>query len=105
MKSTGLLLLYARSCNDRLYFTYYVRSVTMRCSRCGWPTEEAQVLSTHHTSQGWTRYRRCVCGAVMIELVTVDAGDQPRTEPTTAPRTGVRPVLGAVRGTGDARAA
>ena len=45
----------------------------MRCPRCGWPTEEASVLSTHHTSQGWIRYRRCVCGAVSIELITLGA--------------------------------
>lgn len=45
----------------------------MRCPRCGWPTDEAAVLSTHHTSQGWIRYRRCVCGAVSIQLVTLDA--------------------------------
>ena len=44
----------------------------MRCTRCGWPSEEAAVLSTHHTSQGWIRYRRCVCGTVSIELVRLD---------------------------------
>jgi hypothetical protein len=43
----------------------------MRCARCGWPSEEAAVLSTHATSQGWVRYRRCVCGEVAIELVTL----------------------------------
>ena len=43
----------------------------MRCTRCGWPSDEAAVLSTHHTSQGWMRYRRCVCGDVSIELVTL----------------------------------
>lgn len=44
----------------------------MTCPQCGWPTEEATVLSTHHTSQGWIRYRRCVCGTVSIQLVTLD---------------------------------
>lgn len=44
----------------------------MRCAHCGWPCDEARVLSTHHTSQGWVRYRRCACGAVSIELVTLD---------------------------------
>ena len=43
----------------------------MRCARCGWPSDEATVLSTHHTSQGWVRYRRCVCGDVNIQLVTL----------------------------------
>lgn len=44
----------------------------MRCAHCGWPGDEARVLSTHHTSEGWVRYRRCACGAVTIELVTLD---------------------------------
>lgn len=44
----------------------------MRCAQCGWPVDEGRVLSTHHTSEGWVRYRRCVCGAVAIELVTLD---------------------------------
>jgi hypothetical protein len=44
----------------------------MPCTRCGWPSDEATVLSTHHTSQGWIRYRRCVCGTVSIELVRLD---------------------------------
>jgi hypothetical protein len=42
-----------------------------RCTRCGWPNAEAGVLSTHSTSEGWIRYRRCVCGEVSIELVTL----------------------------------
>jgi hypothetical protein len=41
----------------------------MRCSRCGWPGDEATLLSIHHTSEGSVRYRRCICGAVMVELV------------------------------------
>jgi hypothetical protein len=44
----------------------------MRCPRCGWPADEASLLSTHHTSEGWVLYRRCICGAVMVELVTQD---------------------------------
>jgi hypothetical protein len=44
----------------------------MRCAHCGWPGEESRVLSTHHTSEGWVRYRRCVCGSVSIQLVTLD---------------------------------
>jgi hypothetical protein len=39
------------------------------------------VLSTHHTSQGWVRYRRCVCGAVSIELVTLGDRAGTRAEP------------------------
>lgn len=40
-----------------------------RCAHCGWPSTESRVLSTHPTSQGWVRYRRCSCGQVSIELV------------------------------------
>jgi hypothetical protein len=53
----------------------------MRCAQCGWPSDEAVVLSTHHTSQGWVRYRRCVCGTVVIELVTLDGPGGTRVEP------------------------
>ena len=53
----------------------------MRCAQCGWPNDEAEVLSTHPTSQGWVRYRRCVCGTVAIELVTL--GGQTGTEVET----------------------
>ena len=60
----------------------------MRCTRCGWPGEESVVLSTHHTSQGWVRYRRCVCGAVAIELVTLgEAGGTTDTRLVTEPAT------------------
>lgn len=44
----------------------------MRCAHCGWPADETTILSTHQTSQGWVRYRRCVCGTISIELVTLD---------------------------------
>jgi hypothetical protein len=27
------------------------------------------VLSTHRMSQGWVRYRRCLCGSLSIEVV------------------------------------
>ncbi|MDN5860203.1 MAG: hypothetical protein L0H84_16450 [Pseudonocardia sp.] len=44
------------------------------------------MLSTHHTSEGWVRYRRCICGTVSIELVTLaEAADRAPTH-----RTGVR---------------
>jgi hypothetical protein len=43
-----------------------------RCAQCAWPTDGATILSTHPTSEGWVRYRRCVCGAVSIELVRLD---------------------------------
>ena len=46
----------------------------MRCARCGWPTEEAKVLSTHSTSEGRVRYRRCVCGTMSVQLVTLGGG-------------------------------
>ena len=42
----------------------------MRCAHCGRTGAEATVLSTHPTSEGSVRYRRCVCGSVSIELVT-----------------------------------
>lgn len=57
----------------------------MRCARCGWPGDEARVLSTHHTSQGWVRYRRCVCGNVAIELVTLGPAAGTRVEPLREP--------------------
>ncbi|MGD9990051.1 hypothetical protein [Pseudonocardia sp.] len=44
-----------------------------RCTRCGRPGTEARVLSTHSTSEGWVRYRRCACGEVSIELITLGA--------------------------------
>lgn len=44
-----------------------------RCTRCGWPGTDARVLSTHPTSEGWVRYRRCVCGEVSIELIRLGA--------------------------------
>jgi hypothetical protein len=53
----------------------------MRCARCGWPGEEAAVMSTHQTSEGWVRYRRCICGAVTIELVTLDGATGTQVEP------------------------
>lgn len=39
----------------------------MRCARCGWPVDEARTVSSHVTSEGWVRYRRCVCGAVFVQ--------------------------------------
>ncbi len=51
----------------------------MRCTQCGSPSAEARTISTHHTSEGWVRYRRCACGGVSIELVTLDAA--PAQEP------------------------
>ena len=56
----------------------------MRCTRCGWPSEEATVLSTHSTSQGWIRYRRCVCGTVSIELIRLDEQAGVRARPVAA---------------------
>jgi hypothetical protein len=53
----------------------------MRCARCGWPGDETVVLSTHRTSDGWVRYRRCVCGAVAIELVTLGPAGRTEVEP------------------------
>ena len=44
----------------------------MRCTKCGQPTTGARTLSTHATSEGWVRYRRCACGDVSIELLTLE---------------------------------
>lgn len=44
----------------------------MRCTQCGWPQSEAHTISTHHTSEGWVRYKRCTCGSVSIELLTLE---------------------------------
>jgi hypothetical protein len=52
----------------------------MRCERCGWPSAGATVLSTHHTSQGSVRYRRCVCGMLSIELATLNGSGRTRIE-------------------------
>lgn len=57
----------------------------MRCVHCGWPGGQMRVLSTHHTSQGWVRYRRCVCGAVAIELVTLDGSAGTHAEAVREP--------------------
>ncbi|MHA6629309.1 hypothetical protein ACU61A_28065 [Pseudonocardia sichuanensis] len=50
----------------------------MRCAQCGWPSDETEVLSTHPTSQGWVRYRRCVCGRVAIEVVSPGGAGGPQ---------------------------
>jgi len=42
------------------------------CTDCQRPVDSSTVLSTHHTSEGWVRYRRCACGHVSIELVSLD---------------------------------
>ena len=57
----------------------------MRCAQCGWPVDETAVLSTHHTSEGWVRYRRCVCGAVAIEMVRLGSGAGMQVEPVREP--------------------
>jgi hypothetical protein len=57
----------------------------MRCARCGWPGSEAPVLSTHPTSEGWVRYRRCICGAVSIELVRLVGAADAHVEAVRAP--------------------
>lgn len=53
----------------------------MRCTQCGRTGGQSRVLSTHHTSEGWVRYRRCACGAVSIELVTLDGLSGTHAEP------------------------
>ncbi|MHA6620111.1 hypothetical protein [Pseudonocardia sp. DLS-67] len=54
------------------------------------------MLSTHHTSQGWVRYRRCVCGNVAIELVTLGPAAGTRVEPLREPA-GSAPWFGSRR--------
>jgi hypothetical protein len=55
----------------------------MQCAGCGWPVAEARTESAHVTSEGWVRYRRCVCGAVFVEL---PAGATPGTTNGTRAR-------------------
>jgi hypothetical protein len=57
----------------------------MRCAQCGWPSDEAVVLSTHRISQGWVRYTRCVCGDLMIELVTLGPAARTQVKPVREP--------------------
>jgi hypothetical protein len=64
---------------------YRGEGAAMRCARCGWPSDEATVLSTHHTSQGWVRYRRCVCGDVTIQLVTLGPAASTQVEAVREP--------------------
>lgn len=56
----------------------------MRCAHCGRP-DETRVLSTHHVSEGWVRYRRCACGRMSIELVTLDERLSRHTEAVREP--------------------
>lgn len=51
----------------------------MRCTRCGRPAAETTTLSSHITSEGWVRYRRCVCGAVVVERTPPVTTDGTRT--------------------------
>jgi hypothetical protein len=58
----------------------------MRCSACGWPATEAEVLSRHRTSEGIVSDLRCVCGELTVRLdpgagcvvATAGRGDRPR---------------------------
>jgi hypothetical protein len=45
----------------------------MRCAQCGQTASEARTISTHHTSEGWVRYKKCACGGVSIELHTLES--------------------------------
>ncbi|MCW0216169.1 MAG: hypothetical protein OJJ54_22695 [Pseudonocardia sp.] len=45
----------------------------MYCASCSRPTDEARTLSTHHTSDGWVRYRLCGCGTLSIQLLELAA--------------------------------
>ena len=61
----------------------------MRCAHCGRPTADTVSLSTHRTSEGWVRYRRCGCGSVSVELLTlgVPSPDGAGTRPGAGLRT------------------
>jgi hypothetical protein len=59
----------------------------MRCEQCGQTARAAMTLSTHHTSEGWVRYKRCACGAVSIEMLTIPA--EPERVFTGEPGAGV----------------
>ncbi|UWP78875.1 hypothetical protein [Dactylosporangium fulvum] len=40
----------------------------MNCTACGRPAAIAEVESSHTTSEGVVRYRRCACGGRWMEL-------------------------------------
>ncbi|HTF52949.1 MAG TPA: hypothetical protein VK735_36350 [Pseudonocardia sp.] len=40
----------------------------MRCTECGWPLAETELVSIHRTSEGFVSYRRCMCGRITIQL-------------------------------------
>lgn len=59
------------------------------------------MLSTHSTSEGWVRYRRCVCGEVSIELVRL--GDHTTTVDALATAPGHAEATMPAKGTVAAR--
>ena len=40
-----------------------------RCPFCGWPEDEVDVASWHHTTEGQTVWTRCVCGSLQMRVV------------------------------------
>jgi hypothetical protein len=55
------------------------------CDGCGHPARLAANESTHHTSEGLVRYRRCSCGRRWVQLFAF-AGAEPATWPARAAR-------------------
>jgi hypothetical protein len=45
-----------------------VTPATDACGRCMRPVSGSTVLSTHRTSGGVLRYRRCGCGRTLVQL-------------------------------------
>jgi len=42
-----------------------------RCPFCGWPEDEYDVVSRHHTSEGQAIWTRCVCGSLQMRIIGV----------------------------------
>ncbi|NYE48914.1 hypothetical protein HDA32_004034 [Spinactinospora alkalitolerans] len=55
------------------------------CGACGREAVEAEVESSHYTSEGIVRYRRCGCGRRWVDLARFSAvtgtGDLPWSGP------------------------
>ncbi|ONI79760.1 hypothetical protein ALI144C_23720 [Actinosynnema sp. ALI-1.44] len=62
--------------------------MTSTCDTCGWPARDLPTVSTHYTSQGVLRYRRCVCGAWLVLL----NGQPVRAAPVVSERHGECPA-------------
>ncbi|MEY9213190.1 hypothetical protein NI17_001995 [Thermobifida halotolerans] len=46
---------------------------TGACAACGREAADAEVESSHYTSEGIVRYRRCPCGRRWVDVTRFDA--------------------------------